>query len=155
MVDVTIVVDSVRAFFKNSGTRASFENLFSKSARKESPGTVLADCCSSMGFPLIKSPSVSERVCRSCGRKIRNASELYGFIQTAVTCSNDSATGNKTEESDLQECSTVCDSSTTTAEMFRCNFDLESIHCSEGLLFDFFGGCKHNFEVTSANVIVR
>ena len=49
--------------FENSGTRASLENLFSKSARKESPGTVLADCCSSMGFPLIKSPSVSERVC--------------------------------------------------------------------------------------------
>ena len=69
--------------FENSGSRASFENLFSKSARKESPGTVLADCCSSMGFPLIKSPSVSERVCRSCGRKIRNASELYRFIQTA------------------------------------------------------------------------
>jgi len=91
--------------FENSGTRASFENLFSKSARKESPGTVLADCCSSMGFPLIKSQSVSERVCGSCGRKIRNASKLYGFIQTAVTCSNDSATGNETEESDLQECS--------------------------------------------------
>ena len=39
--------------FENSDTRASFENLFSKSARKESPGTVLADCCLSMGFPLI------------------------------------------------------------------------------------------------------
>ena len=88
--------------FENSGTIASFENLFSKSERKESPGTVLADCCSSMG--LIKSQSVSERVGRSCGRKIRNASELYRFIQTAVTCSNDSATGNETEESVLQEC---------------------------------------------------
>ena len=92
--------------FENSGTKASFENLFSKFARKESPGRVLADCCSSMGFPLIKRQSVSERVCRSCGRKIRNASELYRFIQTAVTCSNDSVTGNETEESYLQECST-------------------------------------------------
>ena len=99
--------------FENSGTRASFENLFSKSARKDSPGTVLADCCSSMGFPLIKSQSVSERVCRSCGRKIRNASELYRFIQTAVTCSNDSATGNETEESDLQECSSKRELPTT------------------------------------------
>ena len=99
--------------FENSGTRASFENLFSKSARKDSPGTVLADCCSSMGFPLIKSQSVSERVCRSCGRKIRNASELYRFIQTAVTCSNDSATGNETEESNLQECSSKRELPTT------------------------------------------
>ena len=99
--------------FENSGTRASFENLFSKSARKESPGTVLAYCCSSMGFPLIKSQSVSGRVCRSCGRKIRNASELYRFIQTAVTCTNDSATGNETEESDLQECSSKRELPTT------------------------------------------
>ena len=73
----------------------------------------MADCCSSMGFPLIKSQSVSERVCRSCGRKIRNASELYRFIQTAVTCSNDSATGNETEESDLQECSSKRELPTT------------------------------------------
>lgn len=114
-------------FFENSGTRASFENLFSKSARKESPGTVLADCCSSMGFPLIKSPSVSERVCRSCGRKIRNASELYGFIQTAVSCSNDSATGNKTEESDLQECSSKW------SRWSRC-FDVTSIWSPSTLL---------------------
>ena len=98
---------------ENSDTRASFENLFSKSARKESPGTVLADCCLSMGFPLIKSQSVSERVCRSCGHKIRNALELYRFIQTAVTCSNDSATGNETEESDLQECTSKWELPTT------------------------------------------
>ena len=28
--------------------------------------------------------NLSERVCRSCGRKIRNAAELYSFIEQAV-----------------------------------------------------------------------
>ena len=75
-------------FVSSSGTRASFENLFKKSTRGESPGTVLAECCSSIGFPLIQSESLSERVCQSCGRKIRNASELYCFVKTAVTSTN-------------------------------------------------------------------
>ena len=103
MEDVTIIVDSVRALLRIR-TQERLSKICFRNLRGKSPGTVLADCCLSMGFPLIKSQSVSERVCRSCGHKIRNALELYKFTQTAVTCSNDSATGNETEESDLQEC---------------------------------------------------
>ena len=35
-------------FVSSSGERLSFENLFKKSTRGESPGMVLADCCSSV-----------------------------------------------------------------------------------------------------------
>ena len=104
MVDVTIVVDSVRALL-----RIRAQERLSKICFRNLRGKIVQVQCwriavHAMGFPLIKSQSVSERVCRSCGHKIRNALELYKFTQTAVTCSNDSATGNETEESDLQEC---------------------------------------------------
>ena len=32
----------------------------------------------------MRDENLSERVCRSCGRKIRNAAELYSFIEQAV-----------------------------------------------------------------------
>ena len=37
-------------------------------------------------FPLTRDENLSERVCRSCGRKIRNAAELHSFIEQ-VLCS--------------------------------------------------------------------
>ena len=70
--------------FTSGGGRASFENLFSQSGREESVGLILAECCGSIGFPLTRDENLSERVCRSCGRKIRNAAELYSFIEQAV-----------------------------------------------------------------------
>ena len=63
MVDVTIVVDSVRALLRIRAQERLSKICLRNLRGKESPGTVLADCCSSMGFPLIKSPSVSEHVC--------------------------------------------------------------------------------------------
>ena len=70
--------------FTSGGGRASFENLFSPSGREESVGLILAECCGSIGFPLMRDENLSERFCRSCGRKIRNAAELYSFIEQAV-----------------------------------------------------------------------
>ena len=72
--------------FISGGGRASFENLFLPSGRKGSVGLILAECCSSIGFPLVilTRQNLSEGVCRSGGRKIRNAAELYSFIEQAV-----------------------------------------------------------------------
>ena len=67
----------------------SFENLFSPSGREESAGLILAECCGLIGFPLTRDENFSERVCRSCGCKIRNAAELYSFIQQAVCSTRD------------------------------------------------------------------
>ena len=73
-----------RVNFTSGGGRASFENLFSPSGREESVGLILAECCGSIGFALTRDENLSDRVCRSCGRKIRNAAELYSFIEQAV-----------------------------------------------------------------------
>ena len=70
--------------FTSGGGRASFENLFLPSAKEESVGLILAECWGSIGFPLTRDENLSERVCRSCGRKIRNAAELYSFIEQAI-----------------------------------------------------------------------
>ena len=35
-------------------------------------------------FPLTRDENLSEQVCRSCGRKIRNAAELHSFIEQAL-----------------------------------------------------------------------
>ena len=48
---------------------------------------MLANCCSSIWFVLIQYKSCLH-IFRSCGRKIRNATELYYDIKTAVTSSN-------------------------------------------------------------------
>ncbi len=63
-------------------------------------------CCSSIGFPLLKCQSLSERVCRGCGRKIRNAAEFYYFIKTAVTSSNATAFPAANCESTVEKIST-------------------------------------------------
>ena len=70
--------------FTSGGGRASFENLFSSSGREESVVLILAECCGSIGFPPKRDENFSERVYRPCGRKIRNAAELYSFIVQAV-----------------------------------------------------------------------
>ena len=70
------------------GSNSTFENLFKPSRRQESLNLILADACESVGFKLAPSESLSERVCRICGRKIRNAAELYNFIKEAVTSTN-------------------------------------------------------------------
>ena len=73
------------ANFTSGGGRASFENLFLPSGRVESAGLILARCCGSIGLRLTRNENLSERVCRPCGRKIRNAAQLYSFIEKAVS----------------------------------------------------------------------
>ena len=71
--------------FTSGVGRGSFENLFSSPGRVESAGLILAHCYGSIGFRLARNENLSERVCRPCGRKIRNAAELYSFIEKAVS----------------------------------------------------------------------
>ena len=73
-----------RVNFTSGEGRASFENLFSPSGREESVGLILAECCGSIGFPLKETKTFQSGSVRSCGRKIRNAAELYSFIEQAV-----------------------------------------------------------------------
>ena len=37
-----------------------------------------------LGFPLTRDENLSERVCGSCGQKIRNAAKLHSFIEQAL-----------------------------------------------------------------------
>ena len=69
--------------FEAAGRRVSFQNLFSPTSREESPGLILAECCGTIGLPVTKNPNLSERVCIPCSRKIRNAAELYRFVEEA------------------------------------------------------------------------
>ena len=71
--------------FSSGGGPASFENLFSPSGRVESAGLNLAHCCGSIGLRLTRNENLSERVCRPCARKIRNAAQLYSFIEKAAS----------------------------------------------------------------------
>ena len=67
------------------GTKPSFENLFKPSGRQGDQNQSLADACESIGFKLYRSETLSDRVCKPCGRKIRNAAELYKFVKSAVS----------------------------------------------------------------------
>ena len=58
----------------NSG-RISTQNLYVASNRDGSRGEVLASMCENIGVTFIKPPSLSERVCLPCGRKIRNSGD--------------------------------------------------------------------------------
>lgn len=72
----------------NSG-RISTQNLYVASNRDGSRGEVLASMCENIGVTFIKSPSLSERVCLPCGRKIRNLCKL--FVEIKKVTSHDEA----------------------------------------------------------------
>ena len=65
--------------------RISSENLFQPSSRDGSRGCVLASMCEKIGIPLVKAPSLSERVCNPCARKIRNVSKLFNDLKEATS----------------------------------------------------------------------
>ena len=50
----------------------------------ENNSACLADLCGELGIRIPQSDALSDRVCMPCARKIRNAHELYGFIEAAV-----------------------------------------------------------------------
>ena len=70
--------------FTSGGGRASFENLFWPPWRVESAGPILAHCCRSIER-VNQKRNLSQRVCRPCCRKTRNAAQLYSFIERAVS----------------------------------------------------------------------
>ena len=75
--------------FASMGTKCSNENLFLPSGRKECAGCVLADTLFIVGVKLVQDPGKSDKVCRPCARKIRNAGDCFTFITGKLT-ENDS-----------------------------------------------------------------
>ena len=67
----------------------SAQNLYVASNPDGSRGEVLASMCENIGVTFIKSPSLSERVCLQCGRKIRNLCKL--FVEIKKVTSHDEA----------------------------------------------------------------
>ena len=57
--------------------RNQSENLFQPSKQKGSFGVILAKLCESVGLPVKYCEDKSDRVCSSCGRKIRNLHQLF------------------------------------------------------------------------------
>ena len=63
----------------------STENLYKVSNRDGSRGDVLASKYQNIGVTFMKSPSLSERVCHPCARKIRNLHKLFVEIKNAAS----------------------------------------------------------------------
>ena len=64
--------------------RISTENLFETSNREGSRGTTLALMCAAVGIVINKLPYLSDRVCNSCGRKVRNLFHLFNLIKNST-----------------------------------------------------------------------
>lgn len=75
-------VCNVNFKIQRGSSKCSTENLFQVSGRKESKGLVLANACQRLGLDVVKSDHLSDRVCRPCGRKIRNAVANFEFLKT-------------------------------------------------------------------------
>ena len=48
-----------------------------------------------MGLSVTTNPNLSERVCIPCSRKIRNAAELYRFVEEAISATEDVSCENR------------------------------------------------------------
>ena len=79
------VVDFVDLTFLLGENQLHLKINFWPSGKVESAGLILAHCCGSIGLRLTRNENLSERVCRPCARKIRNAAQLYSFIEKAVS----------------------------------------------------------------------
>ena len=66
-------------------SKCSTENLFKESGRKECKGVILATVCQDLGLDVRRADHLSDRVCRSCARKIRNAKENLDFLKSHLT----------------------------------------------------------------------
>ncbi len=64
--------------------RISAENLFQTSNREGSRGTTLALMCASVGIIINKLSHLSDRVCNSCGRKVRNLFQLFHLVKNST-----------------------------------------------------------------------
>ena len=56
------------------------ENLFQSSNERGIIGVVLAKLCEDVGLKVTDSTTLSDRVCFTCARKIRNMHQLYSFV---------------------------------------------------------------------------
>ena len=81
--------------FEAAGRRGSFQNSFLPTLREESPGLILAECCDTMRLTVTKNPNLSERVCIPCSCKIRNAAEVYRFVEEAISATEDLSCENR------------------------------------------------------------
>ena len=73
----------------------TFQNLISPTSREESRGLILAECCGTLGLSVTKNPNLSELVCIPYSRKIRNAAELYRFVEEAISATEDVSCKNR------------------------------------------------------------
>lgn len=76
----------------------SFQNLFLPPLRDESPGLILAECCDTMRLTVTKNPNLSERVCIPCSCKIRNAAEVYRFVEETISATEDVSCENSQQK---------------------------------------------------------
>ena len=74
---------SFKVKFGSQARHIATENLFQPSKQKGSFGVILAKLCESVGLPVKYCEDKSDRVCSSCGRKIRNL-QLFSFVSSAL-----------------------------------------------------------------------
>ena len=75
---------SFKVKFGSQARHIGTENLFQPSKQKGSFGVILAKLCESVGLPVKYCEDKSDRVCSSCGRKIRNLHQLFSFVSSAL-----------------------------------------------------------------------
>ena len=65
--------------------KPSWENLFKISGKQEFKDTAtLAQFCEDLGFAIKKSPVLSERICKPCGRSLRRTHSFYLQLKRAL-----------------------------------------------------------------------
>ena len=79
------VLDFVELTFLQGEDQPYLKIYFRRREELKGAGLNLAHCCGSIGLQLTRNENLSERVCRPCARKIRNAAQLYSFIEKAVS----------------------------------------------------------------------
>ena len=83
--------------------RISTASLFKPSTQAGCQSNdTLADLCSRIGLDVVKSSTLSERVCQSCARKVRNAVQLYEFIASSLGLTETRASRNRRSQTFLQ-----------------------------------------------------
>ena len=90
----TSFVDSVAQTLRLREGECHFKTYFRRH-REESAGLILAECCGTMGLSVTKNPNLSGRVCIPCSHKIRNAAELYRFVEEAISATEDVSCENR------------------------------------------------------------
>ena len=75
---------SFKVKFGSQARHIGTENLFQPSKQKGSLGVILAKLCESVGLPVKYCEDKSDRLCSSCGRKIRNPHQLFFFVSSTL-----------------------------------------------------------------------